>query len=71
LFSGARQLFFVGKAITGGTFNPKAHMIRFVGLPVVFTSRGGGRTGAVKLEMIRFVEITCFPQIQMPFSYVA
>ena len=56
--------FFVREAITSGTFNPKAHMIRFVGSPVVFTSGGGGRIGAVKLEMIRFVKIAIFSEVQ-------
>ncbi len=69
-FLGIGQLFFVGKAITCGTFNPKLHTIRFAGLPFVFTSGEGWRTDAAKLGRIRFVKITCFSQIQMLFSYV-
>jgi len=42
-------------------------MIRFAGLPFVFMSGGGRRTGGAKLGGIRFVRITCFSQIQMPF----
>jgi hypothetical protein len=51
--------FFVRRVITSGTFS-EIHAIRFVGLPAVSTSGGGRRTDAVKLEMIRFVEITVF-----------
>ena len=40
-FVGIGQLFFVPKAITCGAFNPKLHMIRFVGLPFGFTSGEG------------------------------
>jgi hypothetical protein len=39
-------------------------MIRFVGLPFVLTSREGGRTDAPKLEMIRFVKMTGFSEVQ-------
>ena len=42
----------------------KAHMIRFVGLPFVLTSGGSRRTDAVKQEMIRFVEMTVFSEVQ-------
>jgi len=56
--------FFVRKAIISGTFSPKVRVIRFVGLPSVFTSGGGRRTGAVKPEMIRFVQMTVFSEVQ-------
>ena len=59
--------FLVRRAITCGTFDPNVYMIRFVGSPFVFTSRGAGRTDAGKLGWIRFVEITCFFHIQMLF----
>jgi hypothetical protein len=38
--------------------------IRFVGLPFVFASGGGRRTDAVKPEMIRFVKVTVFSEVQ-------
>jgi hypothetical protein len=66
-FVGIGQLFFVRKAITCGTFNPKLYTIRFVGLPFLFTSGEGRRTGAAKPGRIRFVRITCFSEIQMLF----
>jgi len=59
--------FFVRKAITCGTFDPNVCMVRFVGLPCVFTSGGSRATDAAKLGWIRSVRITCFPQIQMLF----
>jgi hypothetical protein len=40
------------------------HVIRFVGLPSVSRSGEGRRTDAVKLEMIRFVEISGFSEVQ-------
>jgi hypothetical protein len=57
--------FFVRKAITCGTFDPNVCMVRFVGLPCVFTSGGSRAADAAKLGRIRFVRITCFSQIQM------
>jgi hypothetical protein len=39
-------------------------VIRFVGLRSAFTSDDGRRTDAVKLEMIRFVEISVFSGVQ-------
>jgi len=64
LFSGVRQVFFVGRAITSGTSNPKVRMVRFVGLPFVFTSDGGRRTDVGKLGMIRFGKMTGFSEVQ-------
>jgi len=66
-FLASGSSFFVRRAITCGTFDPNVYMIRSVGSPFVFTSRGGGRTDAGKLGRIRFVRITCFSQIQMLF----
>ena len=42
----------------------KVRKIRFVSLPFVFVSGGGLRTDAVKPEMIRFVKITVFSEVQ-------
>jgi hypothetical protein len=58
------SFFFVRKAIISGTFSPKAHAIRFVGLPSILTSGEGRRTNAVKPEMIRFVKMTVFSGVQ-------
>jgi hypothetical protein len=64
VFLGIEQLFFVRKEISSGTFKPNVHTIRFVGLSFVFTNRGGRRTDAVKPEMIRFVKMTVFSEVQ-------
>ena len=42
----------------------KVRTIRFVGLPFVFASGGGRRTDVVKPEMIRFVKVTVFSEVQ-------
>jgi hypothetical protein len=66
-FRGTGRIFFVRQAITRGTFNPKLHTIRFVGLPFGFTSGEGWRTDAAKLGRIRFARIGYFSRIQMLF----
>ena len=65
VFLGIEQLSFVREETGSGTFNPKLHTVRFVGLPSVFTSGGSRAADAAKLGRIRFVRITCFSQIQM------
>jgi hypothetical protein len=59
--------FFVRKAITCGTFDPNVCMVRFVGLPCVFTSGGSRATDAAKLGRIRFVKTGIFSGVQQLF----
>ena len=63
-FPGVRRLCFIRGAVISGRLNLESTTIRFVGLPVVFTRRGGWWTDPAKLGMIRFVEITVFSGVQ-------
>jgi hypothetical protein len=49
VFLGIEQLVSVRRETGSGTFDPKLHTVRFVGLPFVFTSGEGWRTDAAKL----------------------